>query len=125
MEFRIARHTNQINQIKTFYTEVLELEVLGSFANHDGYDGVFIGRKDLGWHLEFTTTSEEPDHRFDHDDILVFYPRSKDSYDGLLRNIDQHKLKILSAKNPYWNANGVMVQDPDGHRVVISNSKAG
>jgi len=125
MEFRIARHTNQINQIKTFYTEVLELEVLGSFANHDGYDGVFIGRKDLGWHLEFTTTNEEPDHRFDHDDILVFYPRSKDSYDGLLRNIDEHKLKILSAKNPYWNANGVMVQDPDGHRVVISNSKAG
>ncbi len=29
----------------------------------------------------------------------------------------------MKSKNPYWNRNGIMIQDPDGYNVVISNLK--
>lgn len=45
MIFRNARHTKNLKSIIQFYTSVLELEVLGSFENHNGYDGVFIGKE--------------------------------------------------------------------------------
>ncbi len=124
MHFRIARHTCDLDRIKRFYTEVFGLNVLGSFANHDGYEGVFIGKKDLGWHLEFTTSDEEARHHFDDDDILVFYPTSRASYEKLIQNIERLKVKKLSAKNPYWNDNGIVIKDPDGHTVILSDSKA-
>ncbi|WP_413532037.1 hypothetical protein [Empedobacter brevis] len=74
MQFRIARHTKQIDKITTFYTRIFNLEILREFHNHNGYDGIFIGKPNLDWHLEFTTTHKEVNHYFDEDDCLVFYP---------------------------------------------------
>jgi len=31
MKFRFARHTNNLDKLKQFYTRVLDFEVLGSF----------------------------------------------------------------------------------------------
>ena len=73
MQLRIARHTNKIEEINIFYTTILNLEILGEFQKHDGYDGVFIGKPAFDWHLEFTTTHEDVDHQFDEDDCLVFH----------------------------------------------------
>lgn len=42
MIFRVARHTNNITAIQDFYTQVLGLKLLGSFEQHDGYDGIFL-----------------------------------------------------------------------------------
>ena len=42
MTFRFARHTNDLEQIKSFYIAILGFELLGTFENHNGYDGVFI-----------------------------------------------------------------------------------
>ncbi|MGV0964542.1 hypothetical protein [Empedobacter falsenii] len=42
MQFRVARHTNQIKGIKDFYIKVLNFDILGEFQNHNGYDGIFI-----------------------------------------------------------------------------------
>jgi catechol 2,3-dioxygenase-like lactoylglutathione lyase family enzyme len=47
MKFRVARHTNDLDKIKTFYTTVLGFEVLGSFEDHDSYDGLFLGKPNL------------------------------------------------------------------------------
>jgi len=112
-----------MNRIERFYTEVLGLDKLGSFEKHDGYDGIFLGKEGFGWHLEFTTSMVEPDHYFDEDDILIFYPPSRDSFNVLLQNIHRHQVEILTAKNPYWNANGVLISDPDGCHVIISDSR--
>lgn len=119
MNFRIARHTNKINQISEFYINILNLEILGSFKNHNNYDGVFIGKKNLDWHLEFTTSDELAEHHFDEDDILVFYPTEQYFYDAILENIKNHNVKILQAKNPYWNDNGILIQDPDGYNIIV------
>lgn len=44
MEFRKVRHTDQLAKIRAFYTEVIGLEVLFSFDEHNGYSGVFLGK---------------------------------------------------------------------------------
>lgn len=72
MTFRFARHTNDLEQIKSFYIAILGFELLGAFENHNGYDGVFIGKSNENWHLEFTKTKEVICFDFKEDDTLVF-----------------------------------------------------
>ena len=123
MIFRIARHTDNLDLITEFYCKFLKFEVLGDFQNHDNYNGVFLGKKDLDWHLEFTTSNSNTQHQFDEDDILVFYPKKNNEYNEIIERITQNNIKIMKSKNPYWNRNGIMIQDPDGYNVVISNLK--
>jgi len=124
MKFRFARHTNNLEKLKTFYITVLGLEVLGSFENHATYDGVFIGKQNLDWHLEFTQSNEIVAFNFNEDDILVFYPETLSEYDSLLENINKNNINFIESKNPFWNDSGKMILDPDGYRIIVSNLKA-
>lgn len=123
MTFRFARHTNNLEPLKSFYCNVLGLEILGGFENHDGYDGVFIGKPDENWHLEFTKSTEIVEFNFGEEDILVFYPNSKLEYELLLEKLQQHSVELIKAKNPYWNENGILFLDPDGYRIALSHLK--
>lgn len=124
MQFRYARHTNNLHLLEIFYTSILGFEVLGNFTNHDGYDGVFIGKSELNWHLEFTQSTEKVTHAFDEDDLLVFYPEFSSEYSTILQKIENERIKFIEPKNLYWKNNGKMIVDPDGFRIVISNLKA-
>jgi catechol-2,3-dioxygenase len=121
MEFRSARHTDNLKQIEEFYTKIIGLKVLFSFENHNDYSGVFIGKKGLNWHLEFTTSNDKAEHQFDVEDLWVFYPTEKAEYDKIVEQIKVHNIEILRSKNPFWNDNGIMVQDPDGYGVIVSH----
>ena len=123
MTFRFARHTNDLEQIKSFYIAILGFELLGTLENHNGYDGVFIGKSNENWHLEFTKTKEVISFDFKEDDILVFYPESKMEFDLLINKLQSHEIEFIKAKNPYWNENGKMILDPDGYRILISDLK--
>ena len=123
MKFRLARHTSRLEQLKDFYVNIIGLSVIGEFKNHSGYDGVFIGNANLDWHLEFTQTGESVDHKFDEDDILVFYPENQFEFESLLERINTQKVVQSLAKNPYWQEKGMTLKDPEGHTVVISNLK--
>ena len=123
MTFRFARHTNNLEQLKSFYIDILGLELLGGFENHRGYDGVFIGKLNENWHLEFTKSDEIVTFNFGEEDILVFYPNSKLEFELIHDRIESHSIKFIDSKNPYWNENGKMILDPDGYRVVISHLK--
>ena len=123
MKFRFARHTNNLEKLKSFYTEVLGLEILGGFQNHNNYDGVFIGKSNENWHLEFTQNQEKANHTFDDDDILVFYPKTNSEFELILLTIQNKNIKFIESKNPYWNENSKLFLDPDGYRIVISNLK--
>jgi catechol 2,3-dioxygenase-like lactoylglutathione lyase family enzyme len=120
MQLRVARHTSNLNLITNFYTRLLGLQVLGDFTGHAGYDGVFLGLPDTGWHLEFTTSDELPDHQPDEDDLLVFYADNKTGYQKLIDKFAQENITEVKAKNPYWELNGHTYADPDGYRVVIT-----
>lgn len=123
MTFRFARHTNNLEQLKSFYIDILGLELLGGFENHDGYDGVFIGKPNENWHLEFTKSEDIVTFNFGEEDILVFYPNTKLEFELIHDRIESHSIKFIDSKNPYWNENGKMILDPDGYRVVISHLK--
>jgi len=122
--FRSARHTNQLDAVTNFYCKVLGLKVLGQFENHNGYDGVFLGKDNSDWHLEFTSNPDLVQHTFDEDDILVFYPQSTLEYESILNKIRLAKVKTLDTKNPYWKTNGTMIKDPDGYNIIISPLKS-
>lgn len=123
MQFRIARHTNQIAQLTAFYCDIIGLDILGEFKEHDGYDGIFLGKKDLNWHLEFTQSKTAAEHTVDEDDLMVFYPETEAHYKDLLKRIQQSHSKTYKAKNPYWNQNGILIKDPDGYGIIISHLK--
>ena len=123
MEFRSARHTDNLQLIEDFYTKIIGLEVLFSFDDHNNYSGVFIGKHDHNWHLEFTSSKNRAEHKFDIEDLLVFYPTEKAEYDKIVKQIETNNIEILTSRNPYWNDNGIMIQDPDGFGVIVSHLK--
>jgi catechol 2,3-dioxygenase-like lactoylglutathione lyase family enzyme len=119
MKLRVARHTTNLDIITRFYTEMLGLNVLGNFMGHDGYDGVFLGLPGAGWHLEFTASTELPIHQPDEDDLLVFYPETIVIYQQITARFKQAGIVEVTARNPYWNINGITYADPDGYRLVV------
>lgn len=123
MILRYARHTHSIEKIKEFYTKILDLDIIGEFKNHNGYNGLFLGNENYNWHLEFTESNHHPTQIFDDDDILVFYPETEREYNLIINNIKLFKVKTHHAKNPYWNINGILIKDPDGYNIVISKLK--
>lgn len=124
MKLRVARHTDDLEKIKSFYIDILDFELLGSFENHNDYDGIFIGKPNLDWHFEFTKSNEIANHIFDEDDILVLYPETFSEYNILINKFLNDNISIIKSRNPYWDENGKMFLDPDGYRIIISNLKA-
>lgn len=124
MFLRVARHTNNLEEIESFYVDLLGFERLGGFQKHNNYDGVFIGKSGLDWHFEFTQSKVKANHIFDEDDVIVLYPKTISDYDELVKRLLQKDIAVIEAVNPFWNENGKMIQDPDGYRIVISPLKA-
>lgn len=124
MKLRVARHTDDLEKIKTFYIDVLGFELLGSFENHDNYDGIFIGKPNLDWHFEFTKSDKKANHFSDEDDILVLYPETNSEHKKLINSLISYNILTITSNNPYWNVNGKMFLDPDGFRIIISDLKA-
>ena len=120
MKFRVARHSHDLDKIKHFYCDLIGLKVLGSFSDHDDYSGVFIGKEEENWHLEFTVSSENPLHHSDEDDLLVFYTQHDKEYQSILSRFREKGIKSLKAKNSYWSSHGTYFKDPDGFGIIIA-----
>jgi catechol 2,3-dioxygenase-like lactoylglutathione lyase family enzyme len=128
---RIARPCNSISSLTHFYTEGLGLSVIGSFKNHEGFDGVMLGKADgvLGqpayqWHLEFTYQHGVVVERAPtKENLLVFYEPDKDSWEALVKKVEEAGGKRVRSENPYWEVEGkgVTFEDPEGWRVVLWN----
>ncbi len=123
MQLRIARHTGDLEKISRFYIEVIGLQILGEFKDHNGYNGIFLGLENSAWHLEFTTSTQAPDHHPDEDDLLVFYLESRENFEALKQRLLKNGILEQPAKNPYWNRNGICIKDPDGFPIIISLKK--
>lgn len=51
---RVARPTDNLGQITRMYSEGLGFDIIGSFCDHQGFDGVLVGHAHHHYHLEFT-----------------------------------------------------------------------
>jgi len=102
--------------------EGLGLAPLGSFEDHEGFDGVMLGIPGVPYHLEFTRKRGHSAGRAPtQDNLLVFYlPDRQEWLDGVSRMLAAGYAPVPSF-NPYWDRTGRTFEDPDGYRVVLQN----
>lgn len=120
---RIARPTNRLSQIAQMYQDGLGFEVLGSFDDHQGFDGVILGHQNHTYHLEFThhRGTSVPDAP-SQDNLLVFYVPDEREWRAACVQMERAGFIAEDSYNPYWDLNGKTFADPDGYRVVLQNS---
>jgi catechol 2,3-dioxygenase-like lactoylglutathione lyase family enzyme len=120
---RVARPTDQLEAVVAFYRDGLGFEVLSEFADHDGFDGVMLGRRGAAYHLEFTRKAGHAVGRAPTEDhLLVFYLPDEAEWRGAVARMEKAGHHPVTAFNPYWERNGKTFEDPDGYRVVLQNA---
>ena len=120
---RVARSTDHFDEVVRFYTQGLGLQVLGSFEDHDGFDGVMLGAAGAPYHLEFTrkrryTAGRAPTQ----DNLLVFYLPEAAAWQAAVDRMQAAGYPATPSFNPYWDRAGRTFEDPDGYRVVLQNA---
>lgn len=122
-QVRVARPTDKLEEVVRFYRDGLGLRVLGSFENHAGYDGVFLGLPGADCHLEFTRhAAGSPCPAPTKDNLLVLYVEDRAA---VLRKVERLRAlgcEPVEPENPYWAGEGFTFEDPDGWRVVLMNT---
>jgi catechol 2,3-dioxygenase-like lactoylglutathione lyase family enzyme len=120
-QVRMARPTDQLDEVARFYHDGLGLLELCRFDGHDGYSGVMFGLPGGEYHLEFTHHVDgSPCPAPTEENLLVLYFGSQDEVDDVAGRLTRHAGHPVEAENPFWPRNGgVTFEDPDGWRVVL------
>jgi catechol 2,3-dioxygenase-like lactoylglutathione lyase family enzyme len=122
-QFRIARPTNRLDEIVSFYRDGLGLEVIGSFEGHAGYSGIMLGLPGHEYHLEFTSNAlGSPCPAPAKDNLLVFYIPDLEAIAILTKRLNSMGYFATQPENPYWELRGTTFEDPDGWRIVLMNT---
>jgi catechol 2,3-dioxygenase-like lactoylglutathione lyase family enzyme len=120
---RIARPTDDIQALLPFYRDGLGLQVLGSFQDHQGFDGIMLGQPNGPYHFEFT---HQRGHRVgrapSQDHLLVFYLPEAQAWAEAVSRMQAAGFAALPAYNPYWDQWGKTFEDPDGYRLVLQQA---
>ncbi len=120
---RVARPTDDLAAVVHFYRDGLGLDVLAEFRGHDGFDGVMLGRRGAGYHLEFTRKADHQAGKAPTEDhLLIFYLPDQDAWERAVDRLGKHGYQPVPAFNPYWDQRGKTFADPDGYRVVLQNA---
>ena len=120
---RVARPTDHMPEVVRFYRDGLGFEVLGSFENHEGFDGMMLGHRGAPYHLEFTRQrGHEAGRAPTQDNLLVFYMPDADEWRDAVARMRAHGYEPVASYNPYWDARGETFEDADGYRVVLQQA---
>lgn len=120
---RVARPTDDLDALLPFYQQGLGLEVLYRFANHDGFDGVMLGREGAPYHFEFTRAHGHRAGRAPTpDNLIVFYLPDTEAWRAAVQRMRDAGFDPVPAFNPYWDREGATFEDPDGYRVVLQRA---
>ena len=119
---RVARPTDNLEKIASLYEKGLGYIRLSEFSDHDGFDGIIIGKPGHPYHLEFTThNSTIAGKAPTKDNLLVFYLPNSDEWKLQCDKMIEAGFRSVESYNPYWDKNGKTFEDPDGYRVVLVN----
>jgi catechol 2,3-dioxygenase-like lactoylglutathione lyase family enzyme len=117
---RIARATNDLAALARFYSDGLGFERIAHFQGHEGFDGLMLGHRDMGYHLEFTREAKAVAPRAPGaENLLVFYLPELDAWRHATQRIETVGFVPVRSHNPYWDRGGKTYEDPDGYRVVL------
>lgn len=121
---RIARPTDNLQTIAEMYVEGLNLQVLGSFKDHDGFDGIMLGHPQSPYHIEFTAKSgHQAGKAPTSENLLIFYVPEQDEWKSSCLRMEAAGFMSVASFNPYWDKQGRTFEDLDGYRVVLQNAK--
>ena len=119
---RIARPTDDLEPVVAFYRDGLGFDVIASFEDHDGFDGVMLGHRGMGYHLELT---HEQGHKVGRapnpEHLLVFYLPDPETWRAAIDHLKSQGHEPIKPNNPYWEGRAKTFEDPDGYRVVLAN----
>jgi catechol 2,3-dioxygenase-like lactoylglutathione lyase family enzyme len=117
---RVARPTDNLGAVVAFYRDGLGLRVIGEFHDHDGFDGVMLGREDAPYHFEFTQKrGHEAGRAPTEDNLIVFYIPDEAEWKAQIARVETAGHQPVRSFNPYWDRQGRTYEDPDGYRIVI------
>jgi hypothetical protein len=105
------------------YCEGLQFDVLGSFENHEGFDGVMLGKRGCAYHFEFTVCRLHPVRpQPTPEDLAVFYMPGEGEWHAACARMLAAGFRQTPAFNPYWDVRGRTFEDADGYRVVLERA---
>lgn len=121
---RVARPTDRLDDIASMYISGLGFTLLGSFKDHNGFDGAILGHPDHAYHLEFTHhIGTSVGRAFTKDNLLVFYIPDHKEWVVSCESMERAGFSLVTSYNPYWDAVGKTFEDLDGYRVVLQNEE--
>lgn len=123
VQVRIARPTHQLQRVVQFYRDGIGLNIIGSFEGHAGYSGVMLGLPGNPYHLEFTDHVDgSPCYAPSRDNLLVLYIPDKEAIERIVKRLEGMGYPQVPPENPYWEKQGVTIEDPDGWRIVLMST---
>jgi catechol 2,3-dioxygenase-like lactoylglutathione lyase family enzyme len=121
---RVVRPSDDPAANLKFYRDGLGFEVLYQFTDHDGFDGVMLGRKEATYHLAFVhKVGHKAGRAPSEDNLLVFYLPDAAEWERAVARLEELGHKPVKAFNPYWDRKGKTFEDPDGYRVVLQQAR--
>lgn len=121
---RVARPTDNLDDITAMYVAGLGFQKLGSFKGHDGFDGSILGHPKHSYHLEFTHhTGTSVGCAPTKDNLLVFYIPNHGEWAASCEAMKIAGFQQVQSYNSYWDSVGKTYEDLDGYRVVLQNEE--
>jgi catechol 2,3-dioxygenase-like lactoylglutathione lyase family enzyme len=120
---RVARPSDNLDALLRFYEQGLGLTLLNRFTDHEGFDGLMLGREGAPYHFEFTRVRRHVAGRAPtSDNLLIFYLPNTDEWKAAVQRMRAAGFDPVPAFNPYWDRQGVTFEDPDGYRIVLQQA---
>lgn len=124
LHLRLARPVSDLARATDMYCRGLGLRVVGSFQNHEGFDGVMLASANAGYHFEFTrcrTHAVAPTPT--PEDLMVLYIPNETEWTTRCNDMLAAGFTQVASFNPYWDNCGRTFEDPDGYRVVLQQAE--
>jgi hypothetical protein len=123
-KLRIARPVSALERSFAMCVEGLGLAVIGSFADHDGFDGAMLGKAGLDYHFEFTYCRSHPVRPSPTpEDLVVFYLPDRADWQRTCQAMLDAGFAEVASFNPYWGRRGRTFEDHDRYRVVLEQAE--
>ena len=97
------------------YCAALKLVDLAKFQNHQGFDGVMLGRPGMDY-FEFTQCLEHPVAPTPtREDLLIFYAPDRVEWQSTYDRFAESGFVCVTSLNPYWSVLGKTFEGDDGY----------
>jgi catechol 2,3-dioxygenase-like lactoylglutathione lyase family enzyme len=122
-KLRVARPTDNLDEVMRFYKDGLGLTILYQFENDGGFDGVMLGVPGAPYHFEFTKAHGHRAGRAPtEDNLLVFYIPDEREWTEAVDRLKRFGAEPVPSFNPFWDERGLTFEDPDGYRIVLQRA---